>query len=255
MQLNGLWLYCFRLKTLTGTLDESHDLNAESDRVSNIYYMWTLQLITLFFSVVCVHIYEFLHEWIHEDYLNTSNFFESHWLGKYSNLHLNENDSWKAWFATLLKKLYFVFRYLLSYFLHLCILTYVNYVQLAIIIKSFGEFEPGWSNLIRMYVIIALFTFCLSTMTIFSVTCISALTTAHSLSFTVHNFWCHFFLTFIVLTVSPSKLHSYSTLISFLLFVLAVLRPCINYRRRQMQEETNKKVACAKAMHDNCLLR
>ena len=231
MQLNSLWLYCFRLKTITGTLDESHDSNAESDRISNIYCLWMFQLITLFFSVVCSNFNKIFYDYIDHKFTlntphtNTSNFFDFFdWLAEFRKLHLNNNHSYKPWFSTWIGKPYFVIRYLLRFLTQLCILAFVNYFQLGIINEHFNENNNKLES--NVYVSIALFAsytlFC-SYMAVVSLLCISKSTFAFTISFSMYHFCCYFTLTCVLMTVTPSKLFLYSAIIAFKLFALAIL--------------------------------
>ena len=228
MQLNSLWLYYILVKTLTGTLDEKHDLNAESDRVSKIHWIWILQLVTLFFSVFCSYFKGYVHTYLSKndhnnqrnsestEPLNTGNFFKSFWLEeKFFSKKSNAFSSCLVFLG-----------HLLCYFTQLCILAFVNYALLEAIKeqleKNKNKFEPNIKALIAYF---TLFTFVLSIVATFTLFCIfqSIDRIAYRISFFLYHFCCYFTLTCILMTVTPSKLFLYSTIIGFPWFALPIL--------------------------------
>ena len=228
MQLNSLWLYYIRVKTLTGTLDKKHGLNAESNRVSKIYWIWILQLVTLFISVFCSYFKGYVHTYLSKNnYINRSNFestkplnteifFKSFWLEeKFFSKKSNAFSSCLVFFG-----------HLLCYFTQLCILAFVNYALLEAIKEQFekniNKFESNINALIAFF---TFFTFYLSIAATFTLFCIfqSIDRIAYGISFFLYHFCCYFTLTCILMTVTPSKLFLYSTIIGFPWFALHVL--------------------------------
>ena len=222
MQLNSLCLYCFRVKTLTGTSDERNDLNALNEWAWNICYLWTLQLVPLFFSIICCYLNKILHA--HDPPTHTSNFFQLLLLELVRKACLDFINS-RIGFFQAIRELIVGVKYVLKHVALLCLLVFANYFLNEIINEELIE-KNNVLQLVANNIFETLITFPFFSIAVFMYfTIITYLffSFVDGFLFWFYHICCYFFLRWFLTTVVPTTLSSFCSVISFAFLVVSCL--------------------------------